>query len=389
MRIFPLITAGLVTGALYLAVLDRPALISFASGQAFALMRKDPEVAPNAEAQPAQNAPDTATVPAQAPAPISVVAMQSTAQAINTAVLLRGRTEAVRSVAVRSETSARVISEPRQRGSFVDTGDVLCQLDPGTSHAALAEAQARLAEARINHRAAEQLLQEGYASETRRASTQAALQSAQAAVEIAERAISYLTIRAPFGGLLETDSAELGTLLRPGDLCASVILLDPILLVGFVPETDIDRISAGARAAARLATGAEVTGTVSFLSRAADPDTRTFRVEATVPNPDLSIRDGQTAEIRIETAGTRAHLLPGSALTLDDDGVMGVRIVAEGNIARFVPLHVIRDTVHGVWVTGLPETAAVIVTGQEYVTDGVRVAPTFVKQPLPPAGVTK
>ena len=42
----------------------------------------------------------------------------------------------------------------------------------------------------------------------------------------------------------------------------------------------------------------------------------------------------------------------------------------------FAPVTLIRDTREGVWVTGLPEEADIIVLGQEYVIAGVRVAPT-------------
>ena len=41
----------------------------------------------------------------------------------------------------------------------------------------------------------------------------------------------------------------------------------------------------------------------------------------------LSISKGQTAEILIASDGTQAHLLPQSALTLNDDGALGVRTV--------------------------------------------------------------
>ncbi|MBT7303158.1 MAG: HlyD family efflux transporter periplasmic adaptor subunit, partial [Victivallales bacterium] len=76
--------------------------------------------------------------------------------------------------------------------------------------------------------------------------------------------------------------------LQPGDVCATVIQLDPIKLVAFVPETEVSRISVGAMGRARLATGgADITGKVTFLSRASDPTTRTFRVEMEVPNSDL------------------------------------------------------------------------------------------------------
>ena len=128
----------------------------------------------------------------------------------------------------------------------------------------------------------------------------------------AKNELSKLVLRAPFRGLLETDSAEVGSLLQPGSLCATIIQLDRIKLVGFVPETMVDRVEEGATAGARLASGREVLGKVTFISRSADPNTRTFRVDVEIENPDLSIRDGQTAEIAIQSDGQTAHLLPQS-----------------------------------------------------------------------------
>jgi multidrug efflux system membrane fusion protein len=100
-------------------------------------------------------------------------------------------------------------------------------------------------------------------------------------------------------------------------------------------------------------------------------------VEIEVANPDLSIRDGQTAEILIAAAGVKAHLLPQSALTLNDNGTLGVRTVENGDTAGFAPVTILRDTAEGVWLTGLPDTAQVIVIGQDYVIEGVPVAPTL------------
>ncbi|WP_420910462.1 efflux RND transporter periplasmic adaptor subunit [Roseivivax marinus] len=212
-------------------------------------------------------------------------------------------------------------------------------------------------------------------------SAQARIRSAEAGVARAEDEIAKLVITAPFDGLLETDTAELGALLQSGgmggDPCATVLQLDPIKLVGYAPETDVARVSPGAGARAQLADGTAVTGEVSFVSRSADPTTRTFRIEVTVPNDDLALSAGQTAEIAIESAGVQAHLLPQSALTLNDDGAMGVRTIDADRTARFVAVEIVRDTVEGLWVTGLPEAADVITLGQEYVTDGVPVAPSF------------
>ncbi len=175
---------------------------------------------------------------------------------------------------------------------------------------------------------------------------------------------------------MESDSAELGSLLQTGAACATVIQLDPIKIVGFLAETDVDRVTTDSMMGARLASGREVTGKVTFISRSADSTTRTFRVEATIPNPNMAIRDGQTAEMIISAGDAEAHLLPQSALTLNDAGEIGVRTVEDGT-ARFVPVDVLRDTPEGVWLHGLPKVAEVIVVGQEFVTDGVPVRVSY------------
>lgn len=405
MRIFSIFTAIAVIAVLYLLVFERDRVIAFASGG-------DPE-----DVQAVEIVADAAS--GHTAKAIGVVALKSEARNIDRAVLLRGRTEAARQVDMRAETSGQVISEPLRKGTSVETGDLLCEIDPGTREAMLreaearfvqaqagipeaaarvAEAQARLEEAEINDRAAARLVEDGFASQTRVASARAAVESAragvqsanlgleaaqatissaEAAVAAARKEIDRLTITAPFAGLLESDTAEIGSLLQPGALCATVIQLDPIKLVAFVPETEVDRVKVGAPAGARLASGREVIGRVTFLSRSADPTTRTFRVEAEVSNTDLSIRDGQTVEMAVAADGATAHLLPQSALTLDDTGTLGVRVVGDEDRVEFAPVSVLRDSTDGIWVDGLPQTARVIVVGQEFVTEGVQVAPTY------------
>lgn len=356
MRLFPLFTAFLVMNAIYLAVMERDALLSFAG------------VVTEAEAE------TMAAVSDDPPAPtVRVLVQQSTAQDIPTTVILRGRTQAARQVEVRAETSGLVVSEPLRRGANVQAGDPLCELASGVRKAALDEARARLAEAEITLRAAEGLAESGFGTDTRLANARAAFQAAQAAVDRAVEEMARLVMHAPFDGILESDTAELGSLLQPGALCATLIQLDPMTLTGFATESQIDRVEVGAPAGARLGSGREVQGSVSFLARSADPQTRTFRVEVTVANPDNSIRDGQSADIMIQAQAQRGHLLPGSALTLNDQGALGLRLVdAEGRVS-FAPVSVIRDTAEGIWLEGLPEEVTAIVVGQEFTREGAIV----------------
>ena len=419
MRLFPVLLALIFMAGIYLYVLERDLLLS--------TLGLAPEETEQVAAETANEAVDTTR--------IRVLAMRSEAMNIDTGVVLRGQTEAARQVDVRAETSSTVVSEPLRKGTFVEAGQEMCVLDPGTRNASLAEAKARLVEARArsteaegrvpentariaeaqarleealtNENVAVQLAEGGFASDTRvknaraavaaaRASVEAAtagtsssaagidsaragIESADAGVAAAEKELERLIIRAPFGGLLESDTAELGSLLQPGALCGTVIQLNPIMLVAFVPETEVDRITVGAPAGGRLSgsAGIQVQGNVTFLSRSADETTRTFRVEIEIPNPDLKIRDGQTAEILIASEGETAHLVPASALTLNDEGTLGLRIVDDNDRVAFKKVRLLRDTTEGIWISGLPQTADIIVRGQEYVTEGVQVAATF------------
>ncbi|MFK7753924.1 MAG: efflux RND transporter periplasmic adaptor subunit [Sedimentitalea sp.] len=418
MRLIPIITAVLVTLGLYGAVFERDALLAFARGNDVDVQDETP---PDAVASGtlASGTGDVIKAAASKLPVIGVVAVRSKVQTIDSAVVLRGQTKALRQVEVRAETSARVVSEPLRKGAFVKAGDLLCQLDPGTRMASLAETRARLSEAKsrvpesearlqeamarldeamINNNAASKLSKGGYASETRLAATQASVRSAEAgiasaksgletaqsgieaaaaAVAGAEREIERLTITAPFEGLLESDAAELGSLMQPGSLCATVIQLDPIKLIAYVPETEVHRIQVGALAGAELTGGQRVQGNVTFLSRSADPTTRTFLVEIDVPNPDLALRDGQTATLLIAADGAKAHRLSQSALTLNNDGQLGVRTVNDANVVEFMPVRLVRDDIDGVWLSGLPEEVDIIVVGQDFVTAGVTVKPTF------------
>ena len=325
---------------------------------------------------PAEDVAATATeAQAEAPAetrknpPVEVVVMASEARPVVNTLTLRGRTVPNRRVAVTAETEGKVVSEPKRKGTAVAEGDVLCRLDPGARPARLRETEARLAEARIEAEAAERLSEKGFSPETTRVARQAALEAAKARVELIELDIARLAMHAPFAGVLEADAAETGARLGIGETCATLIDLTPAKVSAFVSEREVDRIETGQPATARLVTGETVEGRISHVARSADPETRTFEVEVALPNEDGRIRAGLTAEIEIALPATRAHRIPQSALTLDDAGRMGVRVAADGT-ARFHPVSIVREQPDAIWVAGLPDTAEVIVSGQEFVRDG-------------------
>ncbi len=355
MKILHILTALLVGGFIYAMVMERDTLLALAGVEA----------TPPPESALAEAPPEA----------VPVVTLHSVEREVQSGIVLRGTTEAARRIEMRAETSGRVISQPLPSGTAVDEGQVLCELDPGVLEAQLAEARAQLANAEANNNVATRLAESGFGAENSAISASAALESARARVLSVERVLTQLKIRAPFAGVLENDSAEIGSLLQPGGLCATILSLDTVKMVGYVPEIDMVNLSVGQMAGARLLSGREVVGKVTFIARSADPLTRTFRLEVSVDNPDLSILDGQSAEIGIAYAGEKAHLLPQHVLTLNNEGTLGVRI-NNNNTAKFMPVKIIREAPEGLWLSGLPPEVDVIVTGQEYVTDGRAIAVT-------------
>lgn len=290
-----------------------------------------------------------------------------------TRVNVRGRTEAVRSVVVRSEATGSVTEVPIAEGSAVEEGDVMCRLSLNARDARMAEAEALMRQRYLEFDAARKLAEKGHRSETQAAAARASYDAAVALVKQAEVELAHTKITAPFQGILEERLVEVGDYLNVGDPCARVVDLDPLLIVGQVAEMDVNRISAGSQGVARLITGEEVSGHVRYVAKTADQATRTFRVEMEVPNEDLSLRSGVTAEINVPASEVMAHKLPPSILTLADDGSIGVRTVDRNNAVRFYKISILEDTPDGVWVSGLPERVRVITVGQEYVSEGQQV----------------
>lgn len=288
-------------------------------------------------------------------------------------VTLRGRTEAARTVIVRSETAGVVVAAPATEGSFVAKGQILCRLSVDARQAALDQTRAALKSRQLQREAAAQLAEKGFRSQTQVLEAQANLDAAQAGVRQAEIVLNQVNIRAPFAGVFDKRDAEIGTYLAPGQACGTMIELNPLLVVGDAPETEAGKLRVGATAQARLVSGQILTGRVRYVSREADAQTRTYRVEIVAQNPGNSVRSGLSSDLRIEAGSGSAHLVPVSALVLDAAGRQGIRQIVNGDRVAFAPVTVLEETSGGVWVSGLKGSVQIITVGQSFVADGQKV----------------
>lgn len=322
-----------------------------------------------------------------APEPVLVQAAASQARQVERFVVVQGDADSFRNVQVRSRAEGYVERLAVAQGDRVAQGDLLMALDPGELRSQRQEAGARLDQAQEDYEAGRALVDRGVLSSQALRERRTAYEAARAEVDRIDRLIAEARIEAPFGGVVENVAAELGEVVRVGEAAATVVDLSPLRVNVRISQQDVAEVKEGGPAAVAFATGAEAWGRVCFISRVADPETRTFLVEVRVPNPEGDVPSGVSAEVRIPVGAVEAHLVSPAILALGDDGRLGVKTVEAENEVAFHPVEVVQAEAQGVWVRGVPDAARIVTLGQGFVRRGetVRVSETGVDAlPEPP-----
>jgi multidrug efflux system membrane fusion protein len=294
------------------------------------------------------------------------------------AIVMYGQTQPVRDVALSVQTQGEVVSINAKEGNRLRKGDVILSVDARERPERLAQAKAELKQREIEYEAARKLQRRGFESDIRLAQSKAQLEQARAALKQTQLDAGFAELRAPFDGILEEVNREIGDFAGVGTFglegaAARIVDLDPLLVVAQLPEKDRGEVAIGDEAEAKLADGRVVRGYVSHLGHVANAQSRTFKVEVEVPNPNAAIPAGITAELIVKGRQQLAYGLPASVLGLDDTGRVGVKHLDADNRVLFEPVEIIEETPQHLWVSGLPERMRLITTGHAYVSAGQEI----------------
>lgn len=332
-----------------------------------------------------QNSEESAPVEQAEPAPTDEDAAARSLQSVAVAVIPSiDHTRTVRVSGVtqadkRTDITARaggIISELEvEQGDRVEAGETIARIAPEGRDAAVRSAEAALEQARAEFTAREQLVENGTLPRLQLEQQRSALRLAESQYEAAVAELERLEITAPFGGVVDAVMVEQGGAVNQGTPVANLISLDPIIGVGEVNESDLRTIEVGGDAQLRLVTGETITGTIRYISRDAQPSTRTFTVEVEAANPDLAVPAGMTAEVILRGEPVVATPVPRSIVTLNDAGELGVRAVDADDQVVFYPIDLVDDSTDALLLGGIPRGARVIVVGQNLVSDGQSVEP--------------
>ena len=314
------------------------------------------------------------------PVKVNVRAMK--AEDITADVRIYGTTRASYRVNLMARTAGVIDRIGRRKGTSARSGEEILRLKTDDREARVKAATAAKEKAEMEFQTSQKLIADDLISRVEYIQTEAAYKAASASLDQAKLELSYTSVRAPFDGVVENLLVEAGQYISGGGAAGTTlgtfIQLDPIKITAELPEKYISRVQPGARARVTLSDGTRLEARLTYLASSASETTRTFPLELTAANPGNRIPEGITADISFPLDRVRATKINASSyLTLDDTGAVGLKVLGADDVVGFYPIDLVREEADGIWVSGLPDAANVIVAGQEFVRVGDKAEPNF------------
>jgi len=327
----------------------------------------------------AEESPET---PAESTAPqlMKVQVMHSTAKPVQRLVSVQGQVEALRVVQLKAEVDGRVEQLPVAEGTRIDAGTPLIKLAEDYRGAQVSEAQARLKQAQSDLRASQKLRKRGLQAENKIIADQAEVESARAHLAQMRYQLAYTRIDAPFAGVLNQHTVELGDFVERGQQVAELVDDEQLIVTGQLPQHYASNVQIGQSIDIKLVTGETLTGSLQFISATANPETRSYRVEVALDNPEHKRLIGLSATLQMPVAELNGHWVPSSSLGLSTSGLLQVKTVDANDRVETRTVELIRTDKNGFWISGLPNKVKLINVGQHFVGTGEQVDPILGEQ---------
>ncbi len=255
-----------------------------------------------------------------------------------------GEVQAYATVAIKPQVTGQLAKVHFHEGQEVKPGDLLFSIDHRPFEVALHEAQAELDKARANadnatrqakrytelNRRGAVAAEQFETIELARATSAAALKSAEAAVRKAELELEYCTIRSPIAGRTGNRLADAGNVVSANATELVVInQIEPVYISCTVAERflgELQRYLATpegvlARATVEGKAGAVAEGPVTFLNNAVKTGSGTIQLKATFANENLALWPGQFVAVELILATQPdAILAPDRAVSTGQSG---------------------------------------------------------------------
>jgi RND family efflux transporter MFP subunit len=301
-----------------------------------------------------------------------------------------GIVQANTTVDVAFQVPGKVAAVGPDEGQPVRAGQAIASQEPTEYQFAVDQASAQADRAARDRDRNQPLLASGGIAPADMDHLESGARQSAAAADLAKKRLADTRLTAPISGIIARRAVEVGATVAPGQAVFTIVDLDPVRVRVGVPESDVGHIVEGVAATVRIpALDASFGGRVSLVGVAADPTTRSYTVEISVPNPTRRLRAGMVAEATITTREMRSAMMVPATAVLHDGGVNGNTIVyvLDRDGARAHARRVTTGAARGDSLeitSGVAPADQVVIAGQQRLRDGASVQPVA----MTPSNVT-
>jgi len=315
--------------------------------------------------------------------PVEVANVRS--QTVRDAFRAVGSIEADENVRVVAEVAASVQSLPFAEGQTVAPGAVLAQLDDREFRAESQRNEAQRQLAQTNFDRARTLFEQKAISERERDDARAALSVAEANATLAKVRLEKTRIRAPFAGAVGQRLVSVGTYLHVGDAVVEMANLGTLKVTFAAPERLLGELKPGREVTVGVPAfpGEDFVGRVTVVDPILDPEQRTVRMAARLPNPGRRLRPGMSADVSVSLAErARALTIPDEAVFAEGNQTLVYVVKPDSTVARTAVVLGTRDSSRVEVVRGLMAGDRVVAAGHQKLYPGARVVPIGEEPPV-------
>jgi len=273
-------------------------------------------------------------------APVAVTVQTATETVSSSENEIVGTIEAVQRATIAAKVTGTIADMPVVLGAMVKQGDLLVKLNAAEISARLAQAETATAQAKRNLEREQRLLAKNASTRETVNAQEDAFQLAKSAQAEAKTMLSYITIRAPFSGIVSSKQANAGDLATVGAPLLVLENTDALQAVAAVPEAQLSSIKSRDTLPVRIpASNLSTTGTVAEIAPVADATSRSAVVKLNLA-PSSSLRPGQFVRVILPGQSTKTLLVPETAVSVFgqmerifvvDGGSLRLRLVRTGN----------------------------------------------------------
>jgi len=227
-----------------------------------------------------------------------------------------GTVRALEAIDISSNVTDRIEEIFFEDGDSAKKGDLLVRLEDAEETASVESAKAEESEQEREIERLRNLVDEGAVSEVRLEEYRTQREIAAQKVAVAKAKLADRKIIAPCAGVLGFRRVSRGALVMPGDIIATLDVLDPVKLDFTVPETFLSDLKGGLEitAVSDAFPGLDFTGTVTQIDTRVNPVTRSVTVRAEIPNPDRKLRPGMLMTTVLEKNPQNSLSVPERAI---------------------------------------------------------------------------